>query len=123
MTSVVAESTRSDGENADRLEDRAEFGRALVRGGYEDVTILGLDEAAEILTEKRRELIDALRAGDYQSVRDLARGVGRDKGAVSRDLTVLAEHGVATLEDNGRAKRPVLRTGTIVVEPVAIIDG
>lgn len=123
MTDIVAESTRPAGENADRLEDRAEFGRALARSGYENVTILGLDEAAEVLTAKRRELVDALRTGDYQSVRDLAREVGRDKGAVSRDLATLAEHGVTTLEDNGRAKRPVLRTGTVVVEPIAITDG
>jgi predicted transcriptional regulator len=111
----VSEISHAGDETADRVADRAEFSRTLAQSDYDNVTVLALSEAADVLTDRRRELIDALRAGEYESVRDLAREVGRDKGAVSRDLAVLAEHGVTTLEENGRAKRPVLRTGTIVV--------
>jgi predicted transcriptional regulator len=119
----VSEISHAGDETSDRVADRAEFSRTLAQSDYDNVTVLALSEAADVLTDRRRELIAALRAGEYESIRDLAREVGRDKGAVSRDLAVLAEHGVTTLEENGRAKRPVLRTGTIVVEPVAVTHG
>lgn len=107
-------------DDRDRLEERSQFGRALARSGYENVSILGLEEAAELLTEERRAIIHVLRGGDYESVSELASDLDRDVDTVSRDLTVLAEHGVTTLEDTGSANRPVLRAGTIVNEPVVV---
>lgn len=110
-----------DGEAA-HVERRAEFARVLARNGYPRVHVLTLDEAADVLTERRREIIDALRTDEYGSVRELARQLDRDKGAVSRDLSILAERGVTTLDREGSAKQPRLRAGTLVVEPVAITD-
>lgn len=120
MADTETEELHDGDRDVGRYGDRSAFARALAGSGYERVTVLSLDAAAAVLTERRRELVDALRTGEYESVRALARNLDRDKGAVSRDLSVLAEHGVTTLEEDGRAKRPVLREATIVVEPLTV---
>lgn len=86
--------------------------------GFESVHVLTASEADEVLTPRRRELIDVLGREEYDSVRALARKLDRDKGAVSKDLSLLAEHDVVTYENNGRSRKPVLRHATVVVEPV-----
>lgn len=92
--------------------------RALARGGMEGVQVLSLEAADEILTPKRVEIIELLGSEDVESVRELARRLGRDKGQVSRDLGKLAEHGVIRYEEAGRAKTPHLTQERIVVEPI-----
>lgn len=106
---------RSDPE---RIERRAQMARALAMGGMDGVNVLSHESAERILTEKRRELIHVLRTEDVESVRDLARRVERDKGQVSRDLAILAEHAVVDFEKTGRAKRPYLQSDHLVVEPI-----
>jgi len=68
-----------------------------------------------VLTPKRREVIETLRAEDIESVRDLARKVGRDKGQVSRDLGVLLEHSINSYEEDGCVKRLYLVQDHIAV--------
>jgi predicted transcriptional regulator len=104
--------------NSERRERRAEMARSLARGGMEGVQVLSFESAERVLTEKRREIIDALRTEDVESVRQLAELLDRDKAQVSRDLGVLAEHGVVQYEKDGRAKRPYLVQEHIVVEPL-----
>jgi predicted transcriptional regulator len=82
------------------------------------VQVLSWDTADKVLSPKRRELIETLQQTDVESVRGLARQLGRDKGQVSRDLGTLAEHGIVQFEESGRAKRPVLTQEHIVIEPV-----
>jgi len=103
----------------DRQELRRTMAQDFARQGHDSVTILSLREATEVLTPARLDVIDALRSGEYESIRALARSLDRDKGAVSKDLAALAEIGVTTLEPDGPAKRPVLRSGWTVIEPVA----
>lgn len=110
----VAEST----PDADGAARRAEMARALARGGMENVQIISLESAEKVLTPKRKEIIRALRDEDVASVRELARRLDRDKGQVSRDLQVLAEHAVIHYETDGRAKAPRLTQEHIVIEPV-----
>lgn len=109
------QTTRDDGARAER---RSKMAQALARGGMEGVQILSLESAERVLSPKRRELIEILRTENIESVRDLARRSGRDKGQVSRDLGVLAEHGVVRYEEDGRAKRPYLVQEHIIVEPI-----
>lgn len=92
--------------------------RALASGGMEDFIIISRESAAAVFTPKRQEIVDHLRRESPGSVRELARQLERDKGQVSRDLTTLAEHGILTYEDQGRARRPVLTDEHIIVEPV-----
>lgn len=101
-----------------RVERRSEIARALARGGMDDVQVLSFESAEKVLTPKRREIIQTLRGEEVKSVRDLARLIERDKGQVSRDLGVLAEHGVIKYETTGRAKRPYLVQEHIVIEPL-----
>ena len=102
----------------ERAERRARMARALARGGMDGVQVLSFEAAEEVLTPKRLEIVRVLGETDVESVRGLARELGRDKGQVSRDLATLAEHGVVRFEEAGRAKRPTLTQEHVVVEPI-----
>lgn len=112
---TITESTHS----ADGADRRGEMARALARGGMQNVQIITLESAAKVLTPKRMEIIRTLREEEIVSVRDLARHLGRDKGQVSRDLQILAEHAVVHYETDGRSKAPRLTQEHIVIEPIA----
>lgn len=99
-------------------EKRAAMARALATGGFDDVLVLRQSTAGEVLTEKRRELLEYLRDHEPESVRAAARALDRDKGVVSRDLALLAEHDVVTYRRDGVGKAPRLKRETVVVEPV-----
>lgn len=100
-------------------EKRARMARALAKDGFEDVYVLDAESAAEVLTPKRRELLNRLVSDDnVRSVRSLAESVGRDKGAVSHDLELLANHDLVTFEREGKRKVPKAKHQTVVVEPV-----
>lgn len=107
-----------ESNDASRIDTRREYAKALAQKGYQQVHVLSLADAGAVLTDRRIEIIEALQQNEYQSVRALARELDRDQGAVSRDLSMLAEHGITTLERDGNAKRPILREGTVVVEPL-----
>ena len=106
------------GTDDERTARRAELARALARGGMDNVQIISVETARAALTPKRAELIDALRRDPPASVRALARRVERDKAQVSRDLQLLAEHGLIEYDTDGRAKRPRLSQRHVVVEPL-----
>lgn len=93
-------------------------GGPLSEAGYTDTLVLSPESGREVLTPSRLELLDRLRAGPADSVRALAAELGRDKAGVSRDLARLAELDVVAYEDAGRAKRPRLKHGTVLIEPV-----
>lgn len=109
---------RPDG-STERVEARMKLSRSLAREGYDDVLVLSRESGERILSPSRLELLDRLRAGDVESVRSLADDLDRDKAGVSRDLALLAEHDVVEYVDAGRAKVPVLKHDTVVVEPLA----
>jgi predicted transcriptional regulator len=102
----------------ERRERRAEMARALARGGMEGVHVISLEQADEVLTPRRKEILEVLSKDEYESVRGLARELGRDKGQVSRDLGLLAEHGIVTFDTDGRSKSPRLGQEHVIVEPV-----
>lgn len=114
----MATKTTSFRSEEERAKRRSEMARALARGGIEDVKILSLEEADELLTPKRQEIVEALSQGEYESVRGLARALDRDKGQVSRDLGTLAEHGIVTYDTDGRSKSPRLTQERVVIEPI-----
>jgi predicted transcriptional regulator len=108
----------TEANTADRTDRRQQLAQALARGGMDGVQVLSLESANRALTPKRREIIETLRVKDVDSVRDLARRLDRDKGQVSRDLGVLAEHGIISYDEDGRAKRPYLTQEHLIVEPL-----
>lgn len=113
MTMALEE--RSDGDT----DRRARMARALASGGFDDVHVVDRETAATLLTEKRQELIERIGDGDIESVRSLAADLGRDVGAVSRDLDRLFEHDVVEYDEEGQRKIPRLKHGAVVAEPIA----
>lgn len=91
---------------------------ALAKGGMDDFHVISEETAQTVLSPRRREILSVLKESEPESVRDLARKLGRDKAAVSRDLRDLAEHSLIDYEDAGRAKKPVLQHQRIIVEPL-----
>ena len=103
----------------ERVERRSAMARTLARGGMEGAHVISIETAREVLTPKRFEIIDYLRDGDaVDSVKSLADRLNRDHGQVSRDLGVLAEHGIIEYDTDGRAKQPKLAAEHLVVEPL-----
>lgn len=103
----------------DNAERRAKLARAAARAGFEDVHVVSRETATEVLTPRRAELLDYLKEHEVTSVRDLARGVERDKGTVSRDLALLAEHDlIEYAEEEENRKVPRLAHETVLMEPV-----
>jgi len=102
----------------EHTQKKAEVTRALARAGYDDVLMIDRDTASTILTEKRQELLERVRAGDVESVRHLAKEVNRDKAAVSRDLETLFTYDLIEYREDGSRKIPELKHETVIVEPV-----
>lgn len=88
---------------------------------YGDILMLSHDGARAVLAPTRLVLVDYLEDHEVESIRGLARELDRDKGEVSRDLSVLAQHGVVEYEGDGKGtpKRPRLTHDTILVTPIA----
>lgn len=111
-----------DDRIAERILRQDEFAGDLNAQGYTDVLVLRRENGRDVLTESRLELVGYLerRGEEVESVRDLARRLDRDKGAVSKDLRRLAELDVVEYEGDGdgEAKRPVLKHEHVVIEPV-----
>lgn len=77
----------------------------------EDKYVVSLpDEQAlsRVFNERNLQLIRTVADEEPASMRETARLVGRDIKEVSRNLNELAQLGVVRLEDEGRAKRPVV---------------
>ena len=112
----------SDDCITERILRQDEFADDLNARGYTDILVLRRENGRDVLTESRLELVGYLnRHGDQvESVRDLARKLDRDKGAVSKDLRRLAELDIVEYEGegDGEAKRPVLKHEHVVIEPV-----
>ena len=110
----------------ERLDSDVQYLRWLAQAGLSDVLTLRRDTAARVLSEKRMELIREIADGDVESVRGLARRVGRDVSIVSRDLDVLYEAAVVEFDRDGAAKRPYLTHENVFVTPVvfegAVLD-
>lgn len=102
----------------DTRSQKVEFTRRLANGGYDDFLVLERDTADSVLTEKRLELLDTLRAASVESISELATRVDRDVSAVHRDLDVLFEHGLLEYETTGSRKEPRLKHEHVFVEPI-----
>lgn len=100
------------------IERRELLADALTNAGHRDVYVLAREDARRVLDEHREAILDYLRDNDVDSVSDLADALGRDTGNVSRDLRVLADHGIVNLTADGRSKVPELVHDLVVVEPL-----
>ncbi len=78
--------------------------------------VLEFSQAQELLTEKRRELLQTLSEKEFDSITELSKELGRDKKNVSQDIKKLYQSGVIDLEDQGRSKKPVFEFRKIEIE-------
>jgi len=101
-----------------KIPKELELAQDLKNEGYSDILILTAETAHQVLTEKRQELMQAIKTEEIESVRDLARTVNRDVSVVSKDLQLLFKKDIIAFETEKGRKKPVLKHKNIFVEPV-----
>ena len=84
-------------------------GRRYRQRGEPKVWFTSLRAAAEVLSEKNRELLRILAAEQPESVRELAELTGRAESNLSRTLKTLAGYGFVRLERKEKSVRPIAR--------------
>lgn len=62
---------------------------------------------AEVLSDKNRELVRLIAEKHPESVAELARETGRDKGNLTRTLQRLASYGIVELREENNTVKPV----------------
>lgn len=74
------------------------------------VSFRAVSELREILTDRRLELLQELMNvdGAAESISALAETLDRDYRTVHDDVSLLADHGLVFIVEDGRAKRPYL---------------
>ena len=74
------------------------------------VSFRTVGELRKILTDRRIELLRALMAteGAAESISALAQDLDRDYRTVHDDVSLLADHGLLFIVEDGRSKRPYL---------------
>ncbi|MCH7660043.1 MAG: winged helix DNA-binding protein [Euryarchaeota archaeon] len=95
---------------SDAFEDLTERFEALDRGEEIDplyrVTFQREEDLQRLLSAKNIQLLRTIARESPDSIRALARGVGRDIRQVHDNLSELEAYGLVEIEDDGRAKRP-----------------
>jgi predicted transcriptional regulator len=74
------------------------------------VSFATVGELRKILTDRRIELLQALTDidGAAESISALAEDLGRDYRSVHDDVSLLADHGLVFIIEDGQSKRPYL---------------
>ena len=84
-------------------------GRRRRRKGEPRVWFTSLRAAAEVLSEKNRELLRTLAEEEPESLKELAELTGRAESNLSRTLKTLAGYGLVRLERTDKHVRPMAR--------------
>jgi len=81
-----------------RVERREEFRE-------EKIVVESLDALRRVLTPERLRILQVIRNRNPSSVYELAKMLGRDRAAVTRDLEVLELLGLVEFEEERKGKR------------------
>ena len=98
------------------IENVRKFEEGEVSGGHFRLNFHDPTQIQRILTPKRLELLRSVMTDPPESIRGLADRLDRNVSDVHEDVTMLAEYDIVHLGDEGRAKRPVVPYGEIVIE-------
>lgn len=98
----------TEGELQQRSVDIA-AGRRRRQRGEPRIWFTSMRAAAEVLSEKNRELLRILAEEQPESVQELAELTGRAESNLSRTLKTLAGYGLVRLERNAKNVRPVAK--------------
>ncbi|KDE59367.1 hypothetical protein EL22_22805 [Halostagnicola sp. A56] len=72
------------------------------------LSVEGLETFGRLFRPTNLELLEAIATHEPGSIRELARLVDRHPPEVTENVTELADYGLVDLEQDGRAKRPVV---------------
>jgi predicted transcriptional regulator len=97
---------------------KAKFAMRLTEGGYDDFLILDKEEAEDILTSKRQELLELIDDEEPESITELAHLAERDVSIVHRDLDLLFKYSLVEYDKEDGKKRPKLKHSHVFVEPI-----
>ncbi|WP_276300477.1 transcriptional regulator [Halorussus lipolyticus] len=89
------------------LESAREFDREE-EGGPRVLSFQDPEQIQRLLTPRRLELLRSVMEDPPESIRQLADRLDRNVSDVHDDVTLLEEYEIVVLEQNGRAKRPVV---------------
>ena len=97
----------------DRMREDTLDGVEAIREGEEQPAVVSfrtVGELRKILTNRRIELLRALMAteGAVESISALAEDLDRDYRTVHDDVSLLANHGLLFIVEDGQSKRPYL---------------
>jgi predicted transcriptional regulator len=102
------------------FKERAlESAREFDRGEENGPRVLSFEDPERIqrlLTPRRLELLRSVMENPPGSIRQLAERLERNVSDVHDDVTLLEEYGIMKLEQDGRAKRPVVPYDEIEIE-------
>lgn len=92
------------------------------RADSSDTLVLRFETAEEVLTPKRKELINTIKNEEVKSVTQLSELVDRDKSRISKDLKELYETDIIEFNDVNGKKSPKLKHDIIDIEPIVLGD-
>jgi len=100
-------------ESFDEMREDAPDAVEAVSEGEEQPAVVSfrtVGELRKILTDRRIELLRALMAteGAAESISALAEDLDRDYRTVHDDVSLLADHGLVFIVEDGQSKRPYL---------------
>lgn len=101
---IDSESDRSDLEDTLAALDAGED----VDPKPSTLSVEDLETFGRLFRPTNLELLEAIASHEPSSIRDLARVVDRHPPEVTQNVTELADYGLVELEQDGRAKRPVV---------------
>lgn len=116
--STPPEERGGGGTVSDQEQLRQSVARALTAGGFDDVCVLTAETADELLTPRRRGILQTLANNEFESQQALAKHLGHHPGNLARDLDALESAGIVTTDGDGRTKVPSLEHDTVIVEPL-----
>lgn len=111
ITSVPWETWKEESTEAIRQVEEGEATGRKARINFQDPL-----QIQRILTPRRLELLRSVMTDTPESIRGLADRLDRNVSDVHEDVQLLAEYDIIQLESAGRAKRPVVPYGEIVIE-------
>jgi predicted transcriptional regulator len=108
-----------ESEGLEEAMNRTEENLEKVIAGGENPVVVGFSDPErirELLTPKRRELMEVVIRSSPESISELSEKLERDLKSVHRDLEILKENKIIYFEHDSGRKKPVIPFDSIKVE-------
>ncbi|OLZ39697.1 hypothetical protein A6E15_01275 [Natrinema saccharevitans] len=110
--------------DADGLSEEGREAIRTLRGGESvdrpaTVTVANEQQLSDVFNERTYALLRVIRDENPESIREMARVVGRDVKNVHEELTTLEALGIIRFDDDGQSKRPVFPYDDLIISPFA----